>query len=347
MIKVEFSSQDVKQLHYERFNHPHPRVQIKMEALMLKSQEFQHKDICRVLGISKQTLCSYLKQFQEGGINKLREINFRKPESELAKHAVSIEDYFRKNPPSTINEARAKIEELTGIRRSLTQVRKFLKSIGMKLRKVGVIPSKADKDEQEKFKKNELEPRLKEAQEGERAVFFVDAAHFVMTAFLGFLWSFTRLFVKSPSGRKRFNVLGAIDAISHKFIAVCNDSYINSGSFCELLWEIYNLNLGIPITLILDNATYQKNDLVKILAAHFNIELLYLPSYSPNLNIIERLWKFVKRKCLYSIYYPDFKLFKGAISQCLNHTHDIHRKELDTLLTLKFQTFKNVQLVPA
>lgn len=196
------------------------------------------------------------------------------------------------------------------------------------------------------LKKNELEPRLEEAKNGKRTVFFVDAAHFVMGAFLGFLWSFTRLFVKSSSGRKRFNVLGAIDAISHRFISVCNDSYINSGSFCELLWKIYNLNLSVPITLILDNAKYQKNDLVQALANHFNIELLYLPSYSPNLNIIERLWKFVKKKCLYSKYYPEFKLFKDAICFCLNHTHDIHKKELDKLLKLKFQSFKKVQLVP-
>lgn len=347
MIKIEFSEQDVENLHYERFHHPHPRVQIKMEALLLKSQNLSHKEICKILKISKQTLCLYLKQYQEGGIDKLKEINFRKPESELAKYADSIEDYFRKHPVATINEAIAKIEELTGIRRSQTQVRKFLKSIGMKLRKVGVIPSKADDDKQEDFKKNELEPRLEEAKKGERAVFFVDAAHFVMGAFLGYLWSFTRLFVKSSSGRQRFNVLGAIDAISHQIIMVCNNTYINSGSFCELLWEIYCLKLNVQITLVLDNVRYQKNHLVQALADHLNIELLYLPAYSPNLNLIERLWKFVKKKCLYSTYYSDFNSFKTAILHCLNHTHDIYKKELDTLLTLKFQTFKKVQLVPA
>ena len=153
MIQAEFSIQDVKKLHYERFNHPHPRVQIKMETLLLKSLKLQHKDICRIAGISKQTLCAYLKQYKEGGIDKLKELNFRKPESELTKHADSIEDFFRNNPPHSINEAIAKIEELTGLRRSPTQVRKFLRSIGMKFRKVGVVPSKADPDEQEKFKK--------------------------------------------------------------------------------------------------------------------------------------------------------------------------------------------------
>ena len=130
------------------------------------------------------------------------------------KHATSIENYFRKHPPSSINQAIAKIEELTNIKRSPTQVRHFLKSIGMKFRKIGMMPAKVDPDKQEEFKKNKLEPRLKEAKEGKRVVFFVDAAHFVLAPFLGFLWSFTKLFVRAPSGRKRFNVLGALNAIS-------------------------------------------------------------------------------------------------------------------------------------
>ena len=94
-----------------------------------------------------------------------------------------------------------------------------------------MIPSKADSDEQEQFIKEELEPRLKEAKSGRRVVFFVDAAHFVLAPFLGILWSFKRLFIKAPSGRKRFNVLGALNAVTHELITVTNDTYINAQSF--------------------------------------------------------------------------------------------------------------------
>ncbi|MBF0290442.1 MAG: IS630 family transposase [SAR324 cluster bacterium] len=168
-----------------------------------------------------------------------------------------------------------------------------------------------------------MEPRLEEAKAGQRTVFFVDAAHFVLSPFLGYLWCFSRLLIKAPAGRKRFNVLGALNAITHQLITVTNDSYINAQSVCDLLWKLHRMNLETPITLILDNARYQKCHLVWRLAESLGIELLYLPSYSPNLNLIERLWKFVKKKCLYSKYYEDFSSFKMAISTCLTQTHTI------------------------
>lgn len=345
MIPIEFSEADKQALTYERYHHPHPRVQRKMEALWLKSQGVSHKEICRLTGICKATLCTYLRDYQQGGIEQLKKLNFYKTQSELAPHIAAIEGYFLAHPPATIKEAMAKIEELTGIKRSETQVAHFLKSLGMRLRKVGMIPSKADPDAQKAFKEEQLEPRLKEAQSGQRAVFYVDAAHFVLSPFLGFLWSFTRLFVKAPAGRKRFNVLGALNAITHDFIMVTNNSYINAQSFCDLLWKIAHLNLEVPITLVLDNARYQKCRLVSELAEALHIELLYLPAYSPNLNLIERLWKFVKKQCLYSKYYSEFDAFSGAISDCLAHTHDTHKKALDSLLTLNFQTFEKVEFV--
>jgi transposase len=166
-----------------------------------------------------------------------------------------------------------------------------------------------------------------------------------MGAFLGFVWCFERLFLRAPSGRKRFNVLAALNAITHEVVTVTNDSYINALSVCELLKKLSSLNLAIPITIVLDNARYQKCQLVQDLAKSLGIELLYLPSYSPNLNLIERLWKFVKKQCLYSKYYEDFTVFQQAISNCVEKAHFTHEKELQSLLTLRFQSFKKAQLI--
>ena len=136
-----------------------------------------------------------------------------------------------------------------------------------------------------------------------------------------------------------------MDPITHKFTTVCNDTYINAESVCELLRKIAKMYVGIPITIVLDNARYQKCKIVIELAEALNIELLYLPPYSPNLNLIERLWKFVKKKCLWSKYYDDFSKFKGAIIDCLNRTSTTYKKVLESLLTLNFQSFKNAQVV--
>jgi len=254
MIKIEFNQEEINELRYYRYNHPHPRVQRKIDVLLLKSKGIPHKTIAEITGICTNTLRNYLREYQSGGLEKLKEINFFQPESKLAEHRQSLKQYFSEHPVSSINEAISKIEEITGLKRSPTRVRHFLKKLGFKCQKVGMIPSKADPDVQESFKKKELEPRLEEAKQGKRVVFFVDAAHFVLAPFLGFLWTLTRIFIKAPSGRKRFNVLGALNAITHELIKVTNDTYINAQSVCDLLEKINKLNLGLPITLILDNA---------------------------------------------------------------------------------------------
>jgi transposase len=152
--------------------------------------------------------------------------------------------------------------------------------------------------------------------------------------------------VPAAAGRKRFNVLGAIHAKTHDLITVVNDSYINSHSICELLDKIAAVGYANPVTLIMDNAAYQHAKIVQARAALLGIEILFLPAYSPNLNLIERLWKFVKKKCLYSQYYATFSLFSTAISECLEKAgRGDYKSELESLLTLKFQTFKNVQIV--
>lgn len=165
-----------------------------------------------------------------------------------------------------------------------------------------------------------------------------------MQPFLGYLWCFIRQFIQAPSGRKRFNVLGALHATPLQVVTFVNDSYINSLSVAKLMCEIAVEFSDLPISLVMDNASYQRCYFVRDLATSLGIEIIFLPPYSPNLNLIERLWKFVKKKALYSEYYETFPDFKLAISNCIANTHGRYKKELSGLLTLKFQTFKNVNL---
>lgn len=345
MLTIEFSEAEVKALHYERYHHPHPRVQRKMDALYLKSQHLPHHQICQLTGITGNTLRHYLRAYEAGGIDALKVFCAQPARSALRAHHTTFEAEFRLHPPASINHAQAIIEQQTGLRRCPTQVRAFLLHLGVKRRKVGMIPAKADPDAQARFKLDKLEPRLQQATAGHRAVFFLDAAHFVLSPFLGFLWSFTRVFIRAPSGRQRFNVLGALNAVTHEIHTVTNTTYITSVQVCDLLTRLAALGLQVPITIVLDNASYQRCQLVQTHAAHLGIELLFLPPYSPNLNLIERLWKFVKKQCLYSKYYDHFDPFKQAIIDCLAAASTTHKQELNSLLTLKFQTFEKAQFL--
>lgn len=198
---------------------------------------------------------------------------------------------------------------------------------------------------QAEFHDTQLKPALDAAVAGEGHVFFVDAAHFVFGTFLCYLWSIARIFVRAASGRQRFNVLGAWNAVTRELIAVTNTTVVNTETMCELLRKIAALELSGPITLVLDNARYQRNAVVQALAEQLGIKLLFLPSYSPNLNLIERLWKFLKRRSVYGRYHADFAGFRAAIEQTMSGLPTTHAQAINSLMTLNFQRFENVSLL--
>jgi transposase len=150
-----------------------------------------------------------------------------------------------------------------------------------------------------------------------------------------------RIFVKSSAGRQRHNVLGAVNAITQQIHFLSNQSYINAGVIIDFLAQLRNFYQDEkPIFIVLDNARYQKCEVVRYAAYFLNIHLIFLPPYSPNLHIIERLWKWVKKKCLYATFYESFQLFKHTIDQTLKNAHLNYKTEIDSLLNLKFQMFK-------
>jgi transposase len=198
---------------------------------------------------------------------------------------------------------------------------------------------------QKEFLDQQLQPALDAAVEGKGHVFFVDAAHFVFGTFLCCLWSISRVFVRAASGRQRFNVLGAWNAVTRQLVAVTNTTVVNTDTMCELLSTIAAQGLVGLITVVLDNAKYQRNNIAQGLAAELNIRLLFLPSYSPNLNLIERLWGFAKRHSVYGKYHANFDSFRAAIENTLAKIPTTHAQRLESLMTLKFQEFKDVSLL--
>lgn len=196
------------------------------------------------------------------------------------------------------------------------------------------------------FLEEKLEPAMVEAREGKGHILFVDAAHFVMGSFLCCVWCAVRLMIRGGAGRKRYSVLGAWNAVANELVSITTDATVNAESVCALLRKIA-LGLTGPIRLVMDNARYQHCALVMDLAKSLNITLMFLPSYSPNLNLIERLWKFVKKKALYARHYDTFDAFKGAIDGCLSKVTTEHKKALKTLMTHNLQTFEKVSFLAA
>jgi len=126
-LQLEFSPETLEELNYERYRHPLPLVQRRMEALWLKSHGLPHGQIAQLVNITENTLRDYLQLYLEGGVERLKEVAIQGPESALQEHSASLEAYFRAHPPATIKAAQSQIEVLTGIKRSETQVREFLK----------------------------------------------------------------------------------------------------------------------------------------------------------------------------------------------------------------------------
>jgi hypothetical protein len=168
---------------------------------------------------------------------------------------------------------------------------------------------------------HKLEHRISEARLGQRNLYFCDAAHFVGSSFLGYLWSIAKVFIPALSGRKRYNVCGMLNPITFDFIYTCNETYITCIQICFLL-RLLKLKhpTNIPITVVLDNAKYQNCKLVSSWALELGIELLYLPSYSPNLNIIERYWKWLRKSYLNNRSFNNFNELKTAIDDALKTT---------------------------
>lgn len=156
MRALDFTDEQIEELSYERFHHPHPRVQQKMEAVFLKSQGFSHQEVCRLSRISRTTLWSWLRDFQADGVEGLKRWNSGGSTSELEKHTDAISQHLTEHPPHTIAEAQQSIEELTGIHRSETQVRELLKRLDFRRLKTGSLPAKADLEAQAVFKKTSL-----------------------------------------------------------------------------------------------------------------------------------------------------------------------------------------------
>ena len=156
MAKQLFTAEEIDRLFEERFVHPHPLIQKRLEALYLKSQGMEHNEIARLLRISRASISNWLRMYKTGGLEAVKALRYRKKWGELTSHQETIESHFRNNPPKTVQEAIRVVKELTGLERKRNSIHRFLKIMGLSYRKTGIVPGKTDPLKQEEFKKKSL-----------------------------------------------------------------------------------------------------------------------------------------------------------------------------------------------
>lgn len=211
----------------------------------------------------------------------------------------------------------------------------------MSCKKTRLVPgNKPDKKIQIKFVRR-IKETIKRTKKNKETVIFLDPTHQVHNTINGYCWQekgrMGTKTISSNSGRKRITILGAINAVSHKPTTLIIESNCDKEAMKLFLKEIRNdYPSGRKIYIFLDNARYSYNREVAKQAKEMNIKLVFLPAYSPNLNLIERLWKFLKKKIRNGKYYPTFKEFKNAVYEFFKNFKQ-YKSEMKTLLTLKFE----------
>jgi transposase len=243
---------------------------------------------------------------------------------------LKIKAYLRTQEVASYIQARFNVAY------SVSGTTRLLHRLGFVYKKAKIIPGKADAVKQQAFL---VEYKaLKQNKRLEDVIYFGDGCHphhNVIPAY-GWVEKGKDHEVKSNTGRERLNLYGAVNAQNHKAV-VMSEPTVNADSVIRLCEKLLNLHVQGFVYLILDNARYQRSKKVaEFLKSHPQMQIKYLPSYSPNLNLIERLWLFFQKKMLYNHYYKDLKTFEQAALYFFNNLGR-YRKELSTLLADNFR----------
>ena len=348
MAELIFTPEIIKVLSNSRLEHPIRVIRQRMNVLWLLSEGYSRAQAGHLAGVCLTSLKNYIQLYKKVGIICLEQLNYKGKKSQLSSWTKTIEEAFKKEPPKSVKQAASMIKGLTNIELSLSQVRRHMLNMGMKPLKTGSIPAKANLEAQQSFLDDKLSKLIELARSGKCHLFFMDASHYILSPYTAVLWCFCRVFIRAAAGRNRINVLGALNAITLTVETVINTDYINATTIEQMLRLLNQKYSALPIYIVLDNARYQHCQFITTLAQTLGIELVFLPPYSPNLNLIERLWKFIKKNAIYNQYFENAAAFHLAVRTACQkvNTDEKWKKDLQSLLQLNFQTFHKCNILP-
>ena len=338
---LDLSKEKLYTLHQEAIDHPDRKLRKRLMAIYYIACHLSSQHIAKLLGVSKKTIDRWYAKYKTGGKKELLARHYVRSSSELIQKKDTILPLLQSKLLLSVASVQDILAKEFNIKRQATSIRNFLHQCGFRYRKLGHVPGKSDPEKQEAWLENVLSPGMEECKDGKAILLFSDAVHFVLGAFVTNSWSCERKYIKSNTGRNRINVLGAVNAYTKEVTTLINTTYINVDVVKAFLQSIHD-KYQRKIYIVMDNARYQHCTEVTNFAKELDIEILFLPAYSPNLNIIERLWKFAKKTILYGKFFDSPSLFHQTVREFFASVNEKFSDKLKSLLTLKFQRLPNV-----
>ena len=312
----------------------------KIKAILMLNDGYRYEEIARILFIDDVTVRRWKKQYKTFGLDALLANNYLGGESKLSiEQAKQLTVHLQEKIYLSAKEIAHYVSVKYEATYTVKGMTSMLHRLGFTYKKPKHIPGKANKKAQEAF--IETYKELKENKHRQDHIYFMDGVHPLHNSQPAFGWieKGKEQTLKTNTGRQRININGAYD-IEDKEVIIREDESINAQSTIKLFEQLSKRQQPGIIYIIADNAKYYKCKLVnEYLSDNPRIKMIYLPPYSPNLNIIERLWRFFKKKITYNKYYEKFSVFK---ENCLDFFENIeqYKDELDSLMTDNFQVIQ-------
>lgn len=336
-MKNFLTQEEIKLLGAKHRHCKEKRQADRIKTILCLNMGYEYKEIAALLLLDDSTLRNYHAEYLEGGIEKLLNDDYSGGTSRLSVAQLQeLDKHLQEHTYVSSKEIKAYIEKTFGEIYTTEGVKNILYRLGFSYKKPKLVPGKADREKQKEFLK-ELE-ELKNKKSSEDKIYYMDGCHPLHNSIAAYGWikKGTEKQLKANTGRQRLNLNGAYNTEEHKVI-VREDESINAESTLSLIRQIMVLQAGGMIYIIADNAKYYRSKKVKeFLEKNPRVKILFLPPYSSNLNIIERLWLFFKKKKLWHCYYEHYAEFKAECMTFFENI-EIHKAELQTLMRSNFQ----------
>ena len=335
-----FGQEEIQQLRQYRDHQRDGRLNIRFLGLLMLAKNMAIEEVACLLGRSVKTLMNWGHQYLTRGIDSLNSFNYTPKQTYLKPaQCKQLVTWVKKTNPAKTKQVKAYITTQFKVTYSVEAVRQLLHQHGLKRMRPKEVPGKAPSEETQRAFVLQYEV-MKGAYAPGTVFLFLDAMHLVHQNEPGYCWGDPKdpPVIQTNSGRKRLNILGGYHPANYSLIHVTGEEACNAKRVLELFELIAIQHTAAPyIVLFADNAKYFKAKMVtEWLEAHPQVHLEFLPPYAPNLNLIERFWKFAKAHLVKNTYYEKYKTFRAHVFRLLNHV-DKYVEELKTLMVEKFQ----------